>query len=156
MMGRHIAGDVFRGLVAGLVILSSVGCGIVAPTCSDETGGVLHATEHVASAGVAAFEVMSPKHSNLVIRVIWPETAATLGLRATIVSCGDHAGCRMDTLTPAPGPGGSSPNLPWPSGLREMLVDGTRGKSYRVEVLGDPVHTTTFILTVSYVIACES
>jgi hypothetical protein len=82
--------------------------------------------------------------------------SATLGLRATITDCGGHAGCGMLTAVPPPGPGGSSPvPQPWPPGLREMLVDGWQGKTYRVEVIGDPFSDRDFALAVSYRIACE-
>jgi hypothetical protein len=37
-----------------------------------------------------------------------------------------------------------------------MLVDGWRGKTYRVEVTGDPSRDASFGLTVTYRITCES
>jgi hypothetical protein len=62
----------------------------------------------------------------------------------------------MDALTPPFGPGGSSPTpQPWPTGVRELLVDGTRGKAYRVEVTGDANREASFALAVTYSIACE-
>lgn len=144
-------------LAAALVLLPNVGCGIVGPSCTDETGGVLNANGQVTAGGVSAYEVVSPKHSNLVMRLTWTDLGTTLGLRATIINCGEHGGCVMDTMTPTFGPGGSSPTpQPWPPGLREMEVDGTRGKTYRVEVTGDANRDASFALAVSYKITCES
>ena len=80
---------------------------------------------------------------------------STLGLRATITNCGGHVGCGMNTFEPAPGPGGPSPSQPWPAGIREMVVDGWAGKTYRVEVVGDGVREGDFALAVTYEIACE-
>jgi hypothetical protein len=37
-----------------------------------------------------------------------------------------------------------------------MLVDGWRGKTYRIDVAGDPTSDTTFALAVTYRITCES
>ena len=52
--------------------------------------------------------------------------------------------------------GGSSPTpQSWPPGLREMQVDGSKGKTYRVDVTGDSAREATFTLNVSYHIACE-
>ena len=54
------------------------------------------------------------------------------------------------------GPGGSSPTpQPWPPGLREMQVDGWKGKAYRIEVTGESLREANFTLSVSYRIACE-
>ena len=81
--------------------------------------------------GTIGHAVVSPKSSNLLIRLTWTDIEATLGVSATITDCGGHTGCAMATTTPPPGPGGSSPvPLPWPAGVREMLVDGWRGKTY--------------------------
>jgi hypothetical protein len=41
-------------------------------------------------------------------------------------------------------------------GLREMLVDGWRGKTYRIDVTGDPSRNASFALAVTYRITCES
>jgi hypothetical protein len=149
MIGRVI-------LIAALTA-PGLGCGLVGPSCRDETGDVFATNGHVTAGGVASFTVTSPKSSNLVMRLTWPETAATLGFRATITDCGGHTGCAMTTVTPPFGPGGPDPvPPPWPPGLREMLVDGWRGKTYRVEIVGDPERDITFTLSVVYRIACES
>jgi hypothetical protein len=37
-----------------------------------------------------------------------------------------------------------------------MLVDGWKGKAYRVEVTGDPGRDVSFALAVTYQIRCES
>ena len=147
----------FKGGFAILLIaLLTAGCGLVGPSCNDESGAVLHAAGEVSAGGVTSYTVVSPKDSNLVLRLTWPDTVSTLGMRATITACGGHVGCQQLTSTPPFGPGGSSPvPLPWPPGLREMRVDGWRGKTYRVEVTGDDVRAATFTLDVTYQIRCE-
>ena len=142
-----------RLVATAFALMPNVGCGIVAPSCRDESGSVLNASGQVTAGGVSAHEVVSPRHSNLVMRLTWTDPNATLGLRATIISCGEHDGCSMGTSTPAFGPSGSSPiPQPWPAGFREMLVDGTRGKTYRVDVTGDADRDTSFTLAVLYTI----
>lgn len=144
-------------VLAALPFLPILGCGIVGPSCRDESGTVLNASGQVRAGDVSAYDVVSPKHSNLMMRLTWTDPNATLGFRAIMTSCGEHVGCVMDTITPPFGPGGSSPTpQPWPSGVREMLVDGTRGKAYRIEVTGDADRDASFALSVTYSIACES
>jgi hypothetical protein len=105
---------------------------------------------------VSAFVVASPKNSNLRMRLTWLDAQATLGVSATTTNCGVHTGCAMDTQRPSFGPGGSSPvPQPWPAGIREMLVDGSRGKTYRVDITGDAARAATFTLDVTYEIRCE-
>lgn len=143
-------------IVAGLG-LASAGCGLVGPSCTEEDVTVLNVSGHVAGGASAAYTVVSPKSSNLLIRLTWPDTAATLGLRATITACGGHVGCSMETLIPPFGPGGPSPvPQPWPPGLREMLVDGWKGKTYLVEITTDSQHDVRFALQVTSQIRCES
>ena len=144
-------------LLALIGVLADVGCGLVGPSCRDKTGEVFTMEAQVPAGGVAAYTVVSPKSENLVMRLTWPETAATLTLRATITDCGGHTGCSKTTVTPPFGPGGPSPvPQPWPPGVRDMQVDGWRGKTYRVEVAGDQVLDATFKLHVTYRIVCES
>jgi hypothetical protein len=144
------------GLLIPSIVLLTAGCGIVGPSCNDESGAVLHAAGEVPAGGVTSYTVVSPKDSNLVLRLTWPDTVSTLGMRATITACGGHTGCQQLTSTPPFGPGGSSPTpQPWPPGLREMRVDGWQGKTYRVEVTGDDVRAATFTLAVTYEIRCE-
>jgi hypothetical protein len=144
-------------LLAVVTLLADVGCGLVGPSCRDETGEVFTVDAQVPAGGLAAYSVVSPKSSNLLMQLTWPDTAATLALRATITDCGGHTGCSMTTQTPPFGPGGSSPvPQPWPPGLREMVADGWRGKTYRVEVAGDPERDAAFRLRVTYRIDCES
>ena len=142
--------------IAGLLLLFAASCGVVGPSCVDETGPVLGTSGRLVAGATATYVVISPKHSNLVIRLTWSDAAATLGLRATITNCGGHVGCIMSTVEPASGPGGPSPSQPWPPGLREMVVDGWAGKTYRVEVGGDQARDGDFALAVTYKIACES
>ncbi len=145
-----------RVLVALLAWAAGPGCGVVGPGCRGETGGVFAINAQVPAGGVAAYTVRSPKSSNLVMRLTWSETAATLGFSATITDCGGHSGCLMITVTPPFGPDGSSPvPQPWPPGLREMVVDGWSGKTYRVEIAGDPDRDVAFTLNVTYRITCE-
>ena len=138
-------------------VLADAGCGLVGPSCRDETGEVLTVDGQVAAAGIATYSVVSPKSSNLVMRLTWSETSAALTLQATITDCGGDTGCSKITITPPFGPGGPSP-VPqaWPPGVLEMQVDGWRGKTYRVEVAGDPARDATFKLHVTYRIDCES
>jgi hypothetical protein len=141
----------FAGLLAALGA-----CNIVGPSCRDVTGPVFNVTAQVPPDEVASYIIASPKNSNLVMRLTWPDTAATLGFKATIIDCGGHTGCVMTTVTPSFGPGGSSPvPQPWPPGLREMQVDGWKGKTYRVDITGDSAREATFTINVSYRISCE-
>ena len=136
----------------------NVSCrGVLGPSCTDESGDVLRTEGVVEMDGTSSHRVASPKSSNLLIRLTWADTQATLGVSATITDCGGHTGCTKATTTPPPGPGGSSPvPQPWPAGVREMLVDGWRGKTYRIDITGDPTRNATFALTVTYRITCES
>ena len=139
-----------------LPALLSAGCGLIGPSCNDESGVVLQAAGQVPAGGVTSYTVISPRDSNLLMRLTWPDITATIGMRATITACGGHIGCSQVTSIPSFGPGGSSPvPQPWPPGLREMVVDGWRGKTYRVEVTGDDVRDASFRLDVSYQIRCE-
>lgn len=114
-------------------------------------------TEQVDAGAIRSFEVVSAQHSNLVMRLSWSDHSAVLGIRATITSCGEHLGCVMDTLVATAGPGGPSPTpQPWPTGTLEIEGDGTRGKAYRIDVIGDPARAAAFSLQVSYHAACES
>jgi hypothetical protein len=144
------------GCLAVSLAVTQSGCGLAAPSCTDESGDVLSVAGQVAARGAATYTVVSPKHSNLHFRLTWPDAAATLALSATIIACGGHTGCQMITSTPAFGPGGSSPvPQPWPAGLREMSVDGTSGKTYRVEITSDAEQEAPFALQVTYRISCE-
>src|SRR5438093_1218669 len=144
------------GCLLAALALAVSGCGPVGPSCTDETAVLLNVTGEVAAGGCATYIVVSPRNSNLRMRLTWPDTAATLVLRATITACGVHAGCTMDTLVPSFGPGGPSPTpQPWPPGLREMVVDGSQGKTYLVEITTDSQRDTSFALEVTYEIRCE-
>ena len=149
----------FRIIAAGCLTASlgaASACGIVGPSCTDESGAVLNADGQVAVGGTVGHTVTSPRSSNLRMRLTWPDTAATLGLRATITACGGHTGCLMTTVTPPFGPGGSNPvPQPWPAGLREMVVDGWQGKTWLIEVTNPGDRDASFTLQVSYQISCE-
>ena len=140
-------------IAASVALLS--GCGLVGPSCTNEDVTFLNVSGDVAPGQTASYTVVSPKNSNLVMRLSWSDVAATLGLRATITNCGGHVGCSMDTFRPSPGPGGPSIATPWPPGVREMTVDGWQGKTYRVEITTDGERDVSFTLQVTYHIACE-
>jgi len=141
-------------LVVGLALTG--GCGLVGPSCVDEDVTFVNVSGTVPPGGSATHVIASPKNSNLRMRLTWPDSAVTLALRATITACGAHVGCRMDTFTPSFGPGGSGPvPQPWPPGVREMRVDGSQGKTYRVEITSDGDHETAFTLQVTYENHCE-
>jgi hypothetical protein len=143
-------------VVFAALLTAAGGCNVVGPSCRDENGAISAIGGQVALDGVASYSVTSPKNSNLFMRLTWPDTAATLGFRATITDCGTHVGCAFITVTPPFGPGGSSPTpQPWPPGLREMQVDGSKGKTWRIEITGDSAREASFTLDVSYRIACE-
>ena len=116
---------------------------------------VLDISGNARESQIATYNVISPKNSNLLMRLTWPDTAATLRLSATITACGTHPGCRMDTLLPTFGPGGPSPiPQPWPPGLREMRVTNRR-EEHRVEIASDSLRDANFALNVTYQISCE-
>ena len=52
------------GLVMPSMVLLTAGCGIVGPSCMDESGAVLHAAGQVSAGGVTSYSVVSPKDSN--------------------------------------------------------------------------------------------
>jgi len=114
-------------------------------------------TAQVDAGAIRSFDVVSARNSNLLMRLSWSDHDAVLGLRATITGCGEHLGCAMDTLVPPFGPGGPSPTpQPWPAGTLEIEGDGTRGKTYRIDVAGDPARAAEFTLQVRYHSVCES
>jgi hypothetical protein len=145
------------GCLIACLALAHTGCGLVGPSCTDQNGAVLNVSGHVVEGRTATYTVISPVNSNLLMRLTWPDTAVPLGVRATITACGGHVGCGMDTFVPPFGPGGSSPvPLPWPPGLREMLVDGWKGKTYLIEVTNAGDREASFALEVTYQAHCES
>jgi hypothetical protein len=126
--------------------LTGAACGILAPSCKDERGTVADVSGVVLAQMTALETVVSPKNSNLVMQLTWQDPSATLQLRATIIDCGIHTGCQMTASTgTAAGPNG-----------RSLQVDGSRGKAYRVEVVGDADAPQMYRLLVTYKIACES
>jgi hypothetical protein len=143
--------------MAAVVIAGSSGCSIIGPGCMDETGILLNTIADAPAGTERFFEVISPKHSNLVMRLTWTDPNAELAMNATITDCGGHVGCSKISVGTPFGPGGSSPvPQPWPTGLREMEVDGWRGKAWRIAVTGDATRDASFTLAVRYKIACES
>lgn len=144
------------GVLACAIIVTSR-CGIVGPSCTNEDVTFMNVTGQASAGSPAVYTVESPKDSNLLMRLTWPDHAATLDMRATITACGTHVGCGHDTFLPTFGPGGASPEpQPWPAGLREMLVDGSKGKTYRVEIMSNSASDASFALSVTYERHCES
>ncbi len=144
-------------IVLAVAVLLNASCrGVLGPSCTDEFGDVFRGAGVVALGDTRSFTVVSPKDSNLVIRLTWTDSQITLAMSATMTDCGTHVGCTPATIKPAPGPGASSPNQPWPAGVREMLVDGSRGKTWRIDVTGDAEAGTSFTLAVTYKRVCES
>jgi hypothetical protein len=90
---------------------------------------------------LVSYEVASPTNSNLFITVSWSATTAELELHATVVACGVHAGCQIGTtLTSAR----TQPTM------RQLQVDGSLGKRYRIDALGDPKQEQVFTIRVIY------
>lgn len=118
--------------------------GPLAPGCDRETGTVFEAGATVRAGGTSTFEVTSPRHSNLIMVIAWPDPSATLALRATMIACGEHEGCQVGLVTPA------VPAIPPVPGTLRLLVDGTRGKRYAVDVLGDTTREQSFTLRVTF------
>lgn len=128
---------------AAIAAILSIRCtgGPLAPGCERETGTVFETGATIPSGGSTSYEVASPRHSNLIMTLTWPDAAATLGLRATIIACGEHVGCQIGLTTPA---------VPAGSGSLRLLVDGTRGKRYAVDVVGDAAREQSFTLRVTF------
>jgi hypothetical protein len=124
-----------------LLVSGACTSGPVAPSCSRRNGSLTDTRGTVAATATVSYEVVSPVNSNLFITVTWNNPEAELGLRATIVACGAHVGCQIDsTLTASQ----------MQSTVRQLQVDGTRGKRYRIEVLGDPHQEQVFTIQVTY------
>lgn len=83
--------------------------------------------------------------ANLRFVLTWQDSTVLLGLSATITDCGQHAGCRMYTSSSEP----AGPTR------RRIVTDGTRGKTYRVEVAGDPSRAADYHLSVTWERICE-
>jgi hypothetical protein len=146
-----------RRLLTGFMALTQSACGIIGPSCVDLDEVLMTTIAQVEAGASRSFDVISAQHSNLVMRLSWSDHGAVLGMRASMTSCGEHLGCLMDTLVPSFGPGGPSPTpQPWPAGTLEIQGDGTRGKAYRIDIIGDPARAAEFTLQVNYHAACES
>ena len=81
----------FCVLITAVVV--TVSCrGVLGPSCTDESGGVLRTDGVVLMDGTSTHTVVSPKSSNLLIRLTWTDLQATLGVSATITDCGGIRG----------------------------------------------------------------
>jgi hypothetical protein len=125
-----------------VLISSACGSGPVAPGCDRRTGLVLADTLGiVAAGGIVSYDVTSPINSNLRIAVTWTNPSTELGLRATILACDVHVGCQIGLTSAA------SAIQPM---IRQLSVDGSRGKQYRIDVLGDSSRDQSFTIGVTY------
>ncbi len=128
-------------LMAALLTLTACTSGPLAPNCDRRTGSLIEATATVAALASVTYDVTSPVNSNLFVTISWSTAAANLGLQATILACGVHAGCEIgSTLTAAT----TQPTM------RQLEVDGSLGKQYRIDVLGDPNQDQIFEIRVTY------
>ena len=117
------------------------GCtrGPIAPSCDRRTGTVLNAPDVVIMPSApASFDVISPENSNLSIAVTWADRAVDVKVVATIVECGVHVGCQ--TGQPIVAASSQSP-------FRDLRVDGSRGKRYRVDLSSERDVTITLRVT---------
>ena len=106
----------FCVLITAAVV--NVSCrGVLGPSCTDESGGVLRTEGVVHMDGTSTHTVVSPKSSNLLIRLTWSDMQATLGVSATITDCGGHTG-RIDIT-----------GEPKPFRLRTFLVSASGGRT---------------------------
>jgi hypothetical protein len=116
-------------LVACAAWLSGCARNPIAPGCERRTGTVLNAPDQaIARDESALFEVTSPENSNLNISVTWAARDADVKLEATIIDCGIHVGCQTGQPIVA---------LTSQAAFRELRVDGSRGKRYRIRVSSD-------------------
>ena len=123
------------------LILESCTSGPLAPSCHRGTGTLIDVTDSVAATVTQRYETTSATNSNLFITLSWDSPDVDLGLRATVVTCGVHVGCDVQTQVTA------RRNEPT---RRHLQVDGSRGKRYRVDVVGDVSRGQTYTLRVTY------
>lgn len=128
-------------VLAALPFIADCTGGPLGPQCERETGTVLDTAASVRAGATVGYDVTSPRHSNLIMVLTWPDPSATLGLRATMTACGEHVGCQLGLVTLA---------VPAGAGSVRLLVDGTRGKQYVVDVIGDAARQQSFTLRVTF------
>ena len=127
-------------LLATLLTLGACTSGPFAPGCDRRTGALIDATATVAATATVSYDVTSPVNSNLFVTLTWTTIAAELGLQATVLACGVQAGCEIGAILTAR----AQPTM------RQLEVDGSRGKQYRIDVLGDPNQQQVFAIRVTY------
>ena len=126
--------------MAALLTLEACTSGPFAPGCDRQTGILLDATATVAATATVSYDVTSPVNSNLLITLTWTTITAELGLQATVVACGVQADCEIGaTLTARAQPT-----------MRQLELDGSRGKQYRIDILGDPNREQEFSIRATY------
>ena len=127
------------------------------PSCREETEPVLDLSGTVPTQGTVlhTYTVTWSQSSNLGMVLSWPwsDPRANLQLRATITDCGEHVGCEMISRTATTTGSISQATLMFEASL---LVNATKGKTWRVEVLGDPVKDQPYRLVLTREIHCES
>ena len=128
-------------LTVALLSVSACTSGPLAPRCDRQKGSLIDATGTVAAAGRVSYEVTSQINSNLFITATWSNADAELGLSATVLACGVHAGCEVGTSLTSPQ---AQPTL------KHLEVDGSLGKRYRIDVVGDPTLEQVFTIRATY------
>ena len=131
-----------RALWVLLWTLSACTSGPFAPGCNDrQTGTLIDTSGTVVAGATVSFEVTSPISSNLLFTVLWSDAAVDLRLQVTTLSCGAQVGCAVgDTLT--------ARRTAQPA--REMQLDGSLGKRYKIDVLGDVIQEQAFTIRVTF------
>jgi len=125
MNSRSIAVGSIASIVC-LVWLAGCSANPIAPRCDRRTGTLLSVQDQaVAKDAPVSFEVTSPENSNLTISVMWIDRDADVKVVATIIDCGVHVGCQSGQPVTAQAS---------QTTFRELRVDGSRGKRYRIDL----------------------
>ena len=135
-LGSRLGKIIFYSAVGVGILL---GVGVFVLGCNNESGSVADFSGIVSAGRVESFTVTSPKSSNLVMVLSWTD-AGSLRLEATITDCGVQTGCDMFTR----------PATEYQANSVRLQVDGSRGKQYRIDVIGDSNEATAFQLHVTY------
>jgi hypothetical protein len=126
--------------------------------CGEDESGVLLSVsqESIGSGETKTFDVTSPRHSNFVVVVTWPDPAHDLQLRATDIECtGIRSACPYTSVGSREGVGGGPCRDCNTTPRRELTHDGTRGRRIRVSVIGDEVEPAEFNLKVEWLVSRE-
>ena len=141
--GRRGPASGVPALWVALWTLSACTSGPFAPGCNDrQTGTLIDASGTVAAGATVSYEVTSSINSNLFFTVLWSDAAVDLGLQVTTLACGVHVGCAVGD------PPLTARRTAQPT--REMQLDGSLGKRYRIDVLGDVTQEQAFTIRVTF------